>query len=85
MTTPPDPLTLIAPSKAATPPAHARRPGCRPPGLPVGGIQGILPGESQRATLNLEAGSYVLICYIPNAQGAPHFALGMAQPLEVTE
>ena len=56
-----------------------------PPGKPVGGIQGILPGESQRAKLNLEAGSYVLICYIPNAEGAPHFALGMAQPLEVTE
>lgn len=56
-----------------------------PPGLPVGGIQGILPGESQRATLNLEAGNYALICYIPNAAGAPHFALGMATAIEVTQ
>ncbi|MBT5774033.1 MAG: hypothetical protein HOH95_06615 [Dehalococcoidia bacterium] len=56
-----------------------------PPGLPIGGIQGILPGESQRATLNLAAGNYALICYIPNAEGAPHFALGMATALEVTE
>ena len=55
-----------------------------PPGIPVGGLQGILPGASQRGTLNLEAGNYLLICYIPNAEGAPHFALGMAQPLEVT-
>ena len=55
-----------------------------PPGLPVGGLQGILPGASQRGTVNLEAGNYLLICYIPNAQGAPHFTLGMATPLEVT-
>ena len=56
-----------------------------PPGTPVGGIQGILPGESQLATMDLETGSYVLICFIPNAEGVPHVALGMATGLEVTE
>lgn len=56
-----------------------------PPGTNVGGIQGILPGESQLATLDLEAGNYVLICFIPNAEGTPHVALGMATGLEVTE
>lgn len=56
-----------------------------PPGLPIGGIQAILPGDSQRATVNLAAGSYALICYIPDAGGTPHFALGMATALEVTD
>lgn len=57
-----------------------------PPGfdaVSVGGVQGILPGASQIATLDLERGSYVLICGIPNAEGVPHAFLGMASPLSV--
>jgi len=56
-----------------------------PPATPVGGVQGILPGESQLTSMDLDAGSYVLICFIPNAEGVPHVALGMATGLEVTE
>ena len=49
----------------------------------LGGVQAILPGASQIATLDLETGSYVLVCGIPNAEGVPHAFLGMATPLAV--
>jgi len=49
----------------------------------VGGVQGILPGASQVAKLDLEAGNYVLLCGIPNPSGVPHAALGMLRPLVV--
>lgn len=54
-----------------------------PPFTPVGGVQAILPGVSQTGTVNLDAGTYVLICFIPNAEGVPHFALGMVRELTV--
>ena len=34
-------------------------------------------------TMNLEAGTYVLICFIPNPEGVPHIALGMAREFTV--
>lgn len=57
-----------------------------PPGfdaVSLGGVQGIDPGASQIATLDLEPGSYVLLCGIPNAEGVPHAFLGMARALTV--
>jgi hypothetical protein len=57
-----------------------------PPGfdaVSIGGVQGILPGASQIATLDLKRGSYVLICGIPNAEGVPHAFLGMVMLLSV--
>ena len=49
-----------------------------------GGVQAILPGAPTQSTLvNLEAGEYVLVCFVPNATGAPHAAFGMIQPLTV--
>ena len=56
-----------------------------PPFTEVGGVQAILPGTSQMATFNLEPGDYALICLLPNAQGIPHFALGMVLEMEVQE
>ncbi|MEZ4501788.1 MAG: hypothetical protein R3C39_04115 [Dehalococcoidia bacterium] len=50
-----------------------------PPFTNVGGAQGIFPGDSTVATVNLAAGNYALICFIPNAEGAPHFVLGMTK------
>jgi uncharacterized cupredoxin-like copper-binding protein len=50
-----------------------------PPFTMVGGVQAVFPGVSQTARLDLDDGNYVLICYIPNAEGVPHFARGMVK------
>ncbi len=49
----------------------------------LGGPQAIEPGDSTRARINFEAGRYILICFIPSPEGAPHAALGMAAQLDV--
>lgn len=54
-----------------------------PPFETVGGAQGIMPGASTLATVNLAAGNYALICFIPNAEGVPHAFLGMVKPFAV--
>ncbi len=37
------------------------------------------------AVVDLEAGSYALLCFVPDAEGVPHAAGGMVRPLEVTD
>jgi plastocyanin len=61
----------------------AETPEGPPPGIFVGGVQGINPGESQTATLTFEKGSYGLLCFFANAEGVPHFALGMVGQINV--
>lgn len=41
------------------------------------------PADTSSATLTLDAGHYALICLVPDQKGVPHFALGMAKPVEV--
>jgi hypothetical protein len=67
--------------------AFAQGPGAPPPpGIEsAGGVSVLAPGGSGTATLNLQPGNYVMICFVPNGEGVPHFALGMATPLTVTE
>jgi hypothetical protein len=51
-----------------------------------GGVNAPHPGGGMAsATEMLEAGNYALICFIPSADGTPHFAKGMVRPLTVTE
>jgi hypothetical protein len=52
--------------------------------VPMGGPGAIRPGGTSEIAVNLNAGQYVLTCFIPNAQGTPHAALGMAVPFTVT-
>ena len=40
-------------------------------------------GETAVLTTDLEPGTYGVICYIPNAEGTPHLALGMTAELSV--
>lgn len=54
-----------------------------PPGFFVGGVQGVEPGASGTAIVTLEAGRYGLLCFFSNAEGAPHFALGMMSEVTV--
>jgi len=52
---------------------------------PVSGASfGLLsPGEGSTATATLEAGTYMFLCFMPDAEGTPHAMLGMAQPFTV--
>ena len=59
--------------------------GEEPPGLEFRGGNSVLgPGSNSTTTLDLDSGNYVMICFLPNPEGVPHFALGMALPLTVT-
>ena len=49
----------------------------------VGGVQAIFPGASQLATIDLERGTYVLLCGLPDEEGVPHLALGMIRQIRV--
>jgi len=57
-------------------------------GAPFTGVSGWAPanpGMSGWIIVDLEAGDYFVICFIPDAAtGAPHFALGMIQQLTVS-
>lgn len=43
------------------------------------------PGEAQSVTLNLEAGSYVFLCFLSDREGGPpHFTKGMVQQVDIS-
>ena len=55
-----------------------------PPFSSEGGMGGISPGETGQTTVNLTAGSYALVCNIPDpTSGKPHVALGMLSGFSV--
>lgn len=55
-----------------------------PPFTNAGGLQGIDPGEVGYVHLNLQPGTYVALCYIPDpASGKAHLELGMMVPFTV--
>lgn len=50
----------------------------------LGGSQ--FPGTSYRITgSSIVAGEYALICFVPNAEGKPHFSLGMVSEFTIAE
>ena len=50
----------------------------------VGGPNAAGPGQTIDATVTLDAGSYVLVCWVPSPGApVPHMAKGMIQPLAV--
>jgi hypothetical protein len=51
---------------------------------PVGGPGVIAPQHTSEVTLDLKEGKHALLCFVPNAQGTPHAALGMALPITIT-
>lgn len=48
------------------------------------GVNGIVSGDSANATATLEPGHYVMVCFLPSPDGAPHVAKGMVRTIEVT-
>ena len=49
----------------------------------VAGVNPPAPGQTAEATLNLAAGNYLLVCFVPSPDGVPHIAKGMSRPLVV--
>jgi uncharacterized cupredoxin-like copper-binding protein len=41
-------------------------------------------GDTSSTTVTLEAGNYVMLCFVPGTDGIPHVAKGMMRPLTVT-
>lgn len=55
-----------------------------PPAMPLGGTSLLSQGQSNRVTLDLEAGEYALFCFVPDARdGKPHVAHGMIRQITV--
>ena len=50
----------------------------------VGGVPLLSPGEELVLTRELQAGTYVLLCFIPSPRGVPHVELGMLKSFELT-
>ncbi|HVM14176.1 MAG TPA: hypothetical protein VM287_07590 [Egibacteraceae bacterium] len=52
----------------------------------AGGTGVVSPGgtSSAEAVADLTEGTYAFLCFVENAEGVPHLAQGMVQPLEVT-
>lgn len=74
---------LAAEATPATPADAAASEG-PPPFVMVGGAAPMSPGAVNYSILELEAGDYFAICFIPDpASGAPHFAIGMLMPFTV--
>lgn len=51
----------------------------------VGGPEDVLPGRIGTATVILEPGSHLLVCYVGMGRGTPHLELGMIRDIEVLE
>lgn len=55
-----------------------------PPAVPVGGTTAISTGGTNDLTVELAAGDYLLICFIPDAKdGKPHFVHGMVKTITI--
>lgn len=50
-----------------------------------GGVNSVAPGNQASVVINLDPGTYVLLCGIPDATGRPHAMRGMVRPLRVVE
>ncbi|MEO7042173.1 MAG: hypothetical protein ABI035_07930 [Gemmatimonadaceae bacterium] len=50
----------------------------------TGGPNAVDPGKTSSATIDLQPGNYVMLCFVPIPGGVPHFAKGMIMPVTVT-
>ena len=50
----------------------------------LGGVPVMSAGQKGKLTRELDPGKYVFLCFIPNAEGQPHAALGMIETFEIT-
>lgn len=79
----PPPGTPAAGSSTPAPEATPVASG-GPPFISLAGAAPMNPAETVWAMLDLEAGDYFAICFVPDTKtGAPHFMLGMIMPFTV--
>ena len=65
-------------------PSGSAAPAGPPPWTDVGGLTGIAAGTTANLDVDLPAGNYAWICFVPDpATGKPHFQLGMVGPLTI--
>lgn len=78
-------LAKLAPGKTAADLLQwMRKPQGPPPAMPLGGITGIEPGESQKMVVSLEDGTYAWYCFVPDAKdGREHIHHGMVRQFSV--
>ncbi len=79
-------IMRLAPGKTlADLDAYMKNPEGPMPMIPVGGAQAVTQGRTSYLNVNLEAGDYVLLCFLPSPAnaGARHAALGMVRPFTV--
>lgn len=61
------------------------RPVGKAPGQMYGGVSAIMPGTTVYVPLDLPAGEYGLLCFVPDMKdGKPHFAHGMVKKLTIS-
>jgi hypothetical protein len=79
LTAPPAPTATAGPTPTppATPPAPAPRP------TDLGGIMAMAGGRGGWAVLDLAPGEYVAVCFIRDANGVTHAAMGMVTAFTV--
>jgi plastocyanin len=51
--------------------------------MPAGGVGGAFPFSNSTATVHLDAGTYAVVCFIPDPAGVPHAMHGMVRKLMV--
>lgn len=87
---------LLTPPQAATPAAAgtprpsataggtaAATAAAAPPSGVSGGVGALSAGGQAWSTTDLKAGTYAIVCFVPDAKGVPHAALGMLSKLTV--
>lgn len=55
-----------------------------PPFNVAGGTTAVDPGGKIAISQTMPSGTYVFLCFVPDATGAPHFAKGMVASIDVT-
>ncbi len=63
--------------------AFLEKPAGPPPFADAGGMGALASGMSGWVKLNLTAGDYVALCFVPDPTGKPHFAMGMITSFSV--
>jgi hypothetical protein len=77
-------LLRLAPGKSLADFAKAGEAGLGTIAMPVGGVGPMAPGVEAQFAADLTPGSYLLICFIPDAKdGKAHLEHGMVQQIEV--
>ena len=54
-----------------------------PAATALGGVVGFMPGDHQFFTLDVAPGRYLLLCFVPDDSGRPHYRHGMFSPVTV--